>query len=247
MNAWAPRADGAVTLEGREEGRRSGRRGCVVAQGDPPGQPSSAYAQKPGVGGLVGGLFSGRGLVGGLFGGLVGSFAGWPVSGRGIFSGRAGGRAGGSAGRPVSGLFWVERSSSSRASVAAATHGLGSMACRASPTCGQPVGAACRTWLAAAVWAAAEKEGVLVGAADVVKAAKRFANATAKGAGAGEVLVEGCAGGGAASRAADGESTARVPSGATAGEGRFPGGARGWGRCGSSGPAPCFCARGSHD
>ena len=60
----------------------------------------------------------------------------------------------------------------------------------------------------------------------MMKAAKRSANATAKGAGVGgtsEVPVEGCAGGGAACRAANGMSAALVPGGAIAKEGPFPG------------------------
>ena len=72
--------------------------------------------------------------------------------------------------------------------------------------------------------AAAEKEkGVLVGAADVVKAAKRFANATTKGAGAGEVPLEACAGGGRGSLQGCRRGVgSRVPGGTTAREGRFP-------------------------
>ena len=83
--------------------------------GSMPRQPSSAYMQRPGVGGPISGLFGelvGR-VFGGLFGGLVGGVVGGPVSGLfsgragGLFSGRASGRAGGFAGGPASGLFSV--------------------------------------------------------------------------------------------------------------------------------------------
>ncbi len=76
-----------------------------------------------------------------------------------------------------------------------------------------------------AVAAAAEKEGVLVGAAAVVIAATQFSKATAKGAGwAGKVPLQGCAVGGAACRVSDRVSALLYLNGYTA-QCRFLGGA----------------------
>ena len=125
------------------------------------------------------------------------------------------------------------------------------MAYRASQVSGQPLGAACQSWLAAAVGAAAEeKEGVSVGAADVARRRSSLPMPLhgALGRLLGSVGPAECRWKpaiGAACRAADKVSAALVPGGATAGEGPFPGGVRGWGRCGSWGSVACFCERGS--